>query len=138
VVNILVVEDNESLNDVYSLILKKAGYNVATAFNGAEALKAVKRLKPDLILLDMLMPEMGGLTFLKKFNPPKNSKIEIIIMSNLDEDQDIKEAQKYGATQYVLKASLSPSELIAKVNQVLEKNTKPAEKKVSSGDKNGK
>jgi DNA-binding NarL/FixJ family response regulator len=67
----------------------------------------------------MLMPEMGGLTFLKKFNPPKDKNIKIIIMSNLDEDQDIKEAQKYGATQYILKASLSPSELIDKVKRTL-------------------
>jgi DNA-binding response OmpR family regulator len=119
--DILIVEDNESLNDVYKLILTKAGYRVKTAFNGAEALKAVKQKVPDLILLDMLMPQMGGLTFLKKFNPPKKSKIEIIIMSNLDEDQDIKEAQKYGATQYILKASLSPAELIAKVQKVLDK-----------------
>jgi DNA-binding response OmpR family regulator len=121
---ILVVEDNESLNDVYKLILTKAGHDVTTAFNGAEALKVVKQSRPDLILLDMLMPEMGGLSFLKKFNPPKDSKIEIIIMSNLDEDQDIKEAHKYGATQYVLKASLSPSELIAKVNESLKNPTK--------------
>jgi CheY-like chemotaxis protein len=116
---ILVVEDNETLNSVYKLILTKAGYTVTTAFNGLEALKTVKHNKPDLILLDMLMPEMGGLTFLKKFNPPKDKNIKIIIMSNLDEDQDIKEAQKYGATQYILKASLSPSELIDKVKRTL-------------------
>jgi CheY-like chemotaxis protein len=113
--NILIVEDNESLNDVYKLILAKAGHNIKTAFSGTEALKAVKQKLPDLILLDMLMPEMGGLSFLKKFNPPKDLKVKIIILSNLD--------QKYGATQYILKASLSPSELIAKVNQAL--NTTP-------------
>jgi CheY-like chemotaxis protein len=60
--NILIVEDNESLNNVYNLILTKAGYKVKTAFNGIEALKAVKQKMPDLILLDMLMPQMGGLT----------------------------------------------------------------------------
>jgi CheY-like chemotaxis protein len=119
---ILVVEDNETLNSVYKLILTKAGYKVTTAFNGIEALNIVKQYKPDLILLDMLMPEMGGLSFLKKFNPSKDKKIKIIIMSNLDEDQDIKEAQKYGAAQYVLKASLSPSELIDKVKLSLGKD----------------
>jgi two-component system alkaline phosphatase synthesis response regulator PhoP len=122
--DILIVEDNESLNDVYKLILTRAGYRVKTAFNGIEALKAVKQRLPDLILLDMLMPEMGGLTFLKKFNPPKSVKTKIIILSNLDEDPNIKEAQKYGATQYILKASLSPSELIAKVSQVLDESKK--------------
>jgi two-component system alkaline phosphatase synthesis response regulator PhoP len=119
---ILLVEDNQSLNDVYKIILTKAGYKVISAFNGVQALKIVKQNMPDLILLDMLMPEMGGLTFLKKFNKPKDSKIKVIIMSNLDEDQDIKDAHKYGATQYVLKASLSPSELIAKVKYALEED----------------
>jgi two-component system alkaline phosphatase synthesis response regulator PhoP len=116
---ILIVEDNESLNDVYKLILARAGYDVKTAYNGTEALKVVKQKLPDLILLDMLMPEMGGLGFLKKFNPPKNIKTKIIILSNLDEDQDIKEAQKYGVTRYILKASLSPKELVSNVKQAL-------------------
>jgi DNA-binding response OmpR family regulator len=118
--NILVVEDNPSLNDVYKLILEKNNYTVMTAFNGVEALKILNRFTPDLILLDMLMPEMGGLGFLKKFNPPKNSKIKIIILSNLDEDQNIKEAQKYGISGYILKATVSPSELIARIKQILE------------------
>jgi DNA-binding response OmpR family regulator len=117
--NILIVEDNESLNNVYNLILTKAGYKVKTAFNGIEALKAVKQKMPDLILLDMLMPQMGGLSFLKKFNAPKDTKPKIIIMSNLDEDQDIKEAQNFGVTMYILKASLSPKELILQVKQTI-------------------
>jgi DNA-binding response OmpR family regulator len=117
---ILVVEDNESLNAVYKLILEKNGYKVITALNGIEALKVVKRTIPDLILLDMLMPEMGGVEFLKKFNPPKNAQTKIIILSNLDEDQEIKEARKYGATHYILKASVSPSELIAQVKNALQ------------------
>jgi DNA-binding response OmpR family regulator len=118
--SILIVEDNESLNDVYKLILKKAGHKVKTAFNGLEALKVVDKFEPDLILLDMLMPEMGGLAFLKKLNPAKNSKIKIILLSNLDEDEDIREALKYGAVEYILKASLTPSELIARTKQTLE------------------
>jgi len=116
--NILVVEDNESLNAVYKLILEKNGYKVVTAFNGIDALKVLKRFTPDLILLDMLMPEMGGVGFLKKFSQPKNKKIKIIILSNLDEDQEIKEAQKLGASHYILKASVSPSELIAQIEKV--------------------
>jgi CheY-like chemotaxis protein len=117
--DILIVEDNESLNDVYKLILRKAGYNVKTAFNGVEALKIVDKFNPDLILLDMLMPEMGGLAFLKKFNPPKNKKIKIIILSNLDEDENIRDALRQGASEYILKASLTPTELINRVKLAL-------------------
>jgi CheY-like chemotaxis protein len=118
-VNILVVEDNESLNAVYKLMLEKNGYKVITAFNGLEALKIIKKNTPDLILLDMLMPEMGGLGFLKKYSQPKNKIVKIIILSNLDEDQNIKEARKYGVVHYILKASVSPSELIVQVNKAL-------------------
>src|SRR6266542_2044046 len=95
---ILIVEDNESLNQVYKFILEKEGHLVNSAFNGKEGLKAAKQDPPDLILLDMLMPEMDGLSFLRKFNLSKKSKLKIVLLTNLDEDEGIKEAQKLGAS----------------------------------------
>lgn len=117
---ILIVEDNETLNEVYKFILEQEGHEVTAVFNGAEGLKAVKNMIPDLILLDMLMPVMGGIEFLKKFNPSKHPKTSILILSNLDEDQEAKEAQKLGASDYILKATVSPSELVKRVNGILD------------------
>lgn len=116
---ILIVEDNESLNQVYKFILEQEGHQVSAVFNGAEALKAAKGMEPDLILLDMLMPVMGGIEFLKKFNPSKHPATSILILSNLDEDQETKEAQKLGASDYILKATVSPTELAKRINSML-------------------
>jgi DNA-binding response OmpR family regulator len=116
---ILIIEDNESLNQVYTFILGKEGHAVSSVFNGKEGLKAVKSDLPDLILLDMLMPQMDGLTFLKKLSLPKRAKTKILVLTNLDEDEEMKAAHKLGATSYVLKATTSPSELVTRVDIIL-------------------
>jgi DNA-binding response OmpR family regulator len=119
---ILIIEDNESLNQVYKFILEKEGHIVGSVFNGKDGLKAVKQSLPDLILLDMLMPKMDGLTFLRKLSLPKHSATKILVLTNLDEDEELKAAHKLGATSYVLKATTSPSELVAHVNVILNKH----------------
>lgn len=123
---ILIVEDNETLNQAYRLILEKEGHTVSSAFNGSEGLNALKRETPDVILLDMLMPEMNGLDFLRQYNPAKHKKTGIVILSNLDEDQEVKEALRLGASRYILKANTSPSELAVRVNHLIRKLTRPA------------
>lgn len=121
--NILVVEDDVALNEAYQTILQKQGHKVTTAFNGKEALSIVAKQAPDLILLDLLMPVMNGLDFLRAFDSSKHPKVDIIIFSNLDMDKEIDEALKLGAKRYVLKAGAAPSHLIKIVDSVLTKQT---------------
>lgn len=116
---VLIIEDNETLNEAYKLILEKDGHDVTTAFNGEEGLEKLKDVSPDLILLDMLMPKMDGLEFLRHFNPGKYPKTTIIILSNLNEDEQVEEARKLGAHRYILKANTSPRELAIKVNHII-------------------
>ena len=116
---VLVIEDNETLNEAYKLILEKDGHEVTTAFNGEEGLEKLKDLSPDLILLDMLMPKMDGLEFLRHFSPSKFPNTTIIILSNLNEDEQVEEARKLGAHRYILKANTSPRELAVKVNHII-------------------
>ncbi len=116
---VLIIEDNETLNEAYKLILEKDGHNVTTAFNGEEGLEKLKDLSPDLILLDMLMPKMDGLEFLRHFTPAKYPQTTIIILSNLNEDEQVEEARKLGAHRYILKANTSPRELAVKVNHII-------------------
>ncbi|HSH17817.1 MAG TPA: response regulator [Candidatus Saccharimonadales bacterium] len=116
---VLIIEDNETLNEAYKLILEKDGHDVTTAFNGEEGLERLKDLSPDLILLDMLMPKMDGLEFLRHFHPEKYPKTTIIILSNLNEDEQVEEARKLGAHRYILKANTSPRELALKVNHII-------------------
>ncbi len=116
---VLIIEDNETLNEAYRLILEKDGHTVQTAFNGEEGLETLKTYKPNLILLDMLMPKMDGLEFLRHFNPVKYPETTIIILSNLNEDEQVEEARKLGAHRYILKANTSPRELAARVNHIV-------------------
>lgn len=115
---VLIVEDNETLNEAYKLILEKDGHEVSTAFNGEEGLAKLEDTMPDLILLDMLMPKMDGLEFLRRYKADKYPKTTVIILSNLNEDEQVDEARKLGAHRYILKANTSPKELAARVNHI--------------------
>lgn len=120
---VLIVEDEKLLNEAYELVLKKEGHTVSKAFNGEEALEVIKKSVPDLILLDLRMPKMDGVTFLHKLMPAKNyPDMKIIIFSNYDEQKEIDEAFEYGATRYILKAWSSPTELIKVVKETLDPN----------------
>jgi CheY-like chemotaxis protein len=110
--NVLVIEDNKTLNQAYKLILQKEGHAVRVAFNGHEGLELIKIQEPDLILLDMLMPVMNGVEFLQRFKPPEHPGVTVIILSNLNEDTEVQHALKLGAKKYILKASTSPQDLI--------------------------
>jgi len=113
--HVLVVEDNKTLNQAYKLILQREGHTVRTAANGKEALQLVQVFEPDAILLDMLMPVMGGVEFLEHFKPATHPKTTIIVLSNLNEEGEVQRALELGAHKYILKASTSPQELIAQI-----------------------
>lgn len=108
---ILVVEDNDILSNAYKQILEKQKHDVRVAYNGKEALEKVTKSEPDVIFLDLLMPVMGGLDFLRKYDLTKHPKVKVIILSNLDTDSDIEEAVALGASKYILKAHATPSQL---------------------------
>lgn len=117
---ILVVEDEKVLNDAYTAILTKEGYKVLSAYDGEEALSVAETNKIDLILLDLRMPKVNGIEFLKAYdlagqaNPPI-----VIVFSNLDMQTEIDEAFSLGATKYMLKAWASPKELVKLVKDNL-------------------
>jgi DNA-binding NtrC family response regulator len=118
--NILIVEDESTLNEAYSIILKKEGYKVRSAYNGEEALTAIKEKTPDLLLLDLRMPKMDGVQLLKALQPLENyPKMKVIIFSNYDVQKEIDEAFTLGATRYMLKSWASPKELTKLVKDTL-------------------
>jgi DNA-binding response OmpR family regulator len=107
--NILLVEDDATLSDAFSLLLTKEGFNIIPAFNGKEALEKAKDNSIDLILLDLLMPVMDGREFLETYE--NKDSIPIIVFSNLDAKNDVDEIINLGVTRYMLKAWASPKEL---------------------------
>ncbi len=120
---ILIVEDEKLLNEAYELVLKKEGHDVQAAFNGSEALKLFAKFKPDLVLLDLRMPKMDGVEFLKQLRPDENfPDVKVIVFSNYDDQKEIDQAFKYGATRYILKAWSSPNELVKVVKETLDRD----------------
>ena len=116
---ILILEDDVFLSKAYVIILSKEGYEVTQFPNGKQGLEATKKEQFDLILLDLLMPEMGGLDFLRLFNAKEHPETKIIVFSNLSSVESIKEATKLGATKYIAKATFSPKEMVELVKETL-------------------
>jgi DNA-binding response OmpR family regulator len=126
--NILVVEDDKDLNNAYCKILQIAKHKVVAAFNGDEALAALKDFKPDVILLDLFMPIKSGVEFLKVYDTTSHPETKLVIFTNLDNSPEVQEAFSLGADRYILKAGTSPAELMGVVKEALEdKEDKPAQ-----------
>lgn len=120
---ILVLEDNERINQAYKIILEKEGHEVEVAFDGQEGLEKSKAFEPRIILLDLDMPRMNGLEFLRQYDViNKHKDVKVVIMSNLDKDKEVEEALELGAYKYILKAHASPKQLATLVNHLINKN----------------
>ncbi len=119
-VHILIVEDDPALNDAYTTILESVPhYRVGRTYNGSEALEYIQRQgDPDVILLDLRMPVMDGIHFLRSYRPAEHSATAVIVFSNYDAHKDIEEAHGLGVARYVLKARVAPKDLLHLIDQV--------------------
>ncbi|MFA6322489.1 MAG: response regulator [Candidatus Buchananbacteria bacterium] len=117
---ILLVEDDEVLLRALYLVFHGANYTIATAGDGETALRMAERIKPDIILLDLLLPKMDGFSFLKdiKANAALSS-IPVIVLSNLGDDDSMAKAKNLGATDYFVKSETDLSALHEKVGKLL-------------------
>ena len=115
---VLIIEDEELLLNVLSKKIEDKNFNVITAMDGEEGLTKIKKEKPDLILLDMMLPKIDGFGVLRKLKEDKNN-IPIIIISNSGQPVDIDEALKLGVRDYLIKAKFEPNEIIDKINNCL-------------------
>lgn len=119
-IQVLIVEDEPELNRAYAAILEAKKMKVATAANGEEALARVEESRPDIILLDLRMPKMDGLEFLRRFTKlPEAKKTKVIIASNYDEQREIDAAFELGAKRYMLKSWTTPQELVKLIKETL-------------------
>jgi two-component system response regulator VicR len=124
---VLIVEDDRDLNNAYGLILKHEGYDVVEAYDGKEAIKKLDDFAPDLILLDLLMPIMGGLEFLQWWNKKNpGSSVKILIFTNMENSPEVTEAYKLGANRCIIKSWTAPHNLAKVVSDTLKsKSLKP-------------
>lgn len=116
---ILIVEDDKDLNAAYKLILEKSGHVVDSAFNGKSALEIAEQFNPDLILLDLLMPVMGGLDFLKKYSLKKHKNVRVLIFTNMENSPEVNEAYELGASRCIIKSWTAPQNLARVVDDAL-------------------
>jgi len=126
---ILLVDDDESLRQMYNLILTKAGYQVTKALDGIDGLAKAREGGYDLILLDLMMPNLDGIGMLKGLleESPKKPNGPIVVLSNAGYNEVAKEALSLGVAGFLMKAELLPKDLIKAVSEHLEKS-KPVTK----------
>ena len=117
---ILVVEDEEIMFNLLKRRLEREGYEVYIAEDGEKGLNMMKEVGPDLILLDIIMPKLGGLEVMEKMNEDNSLKsIPVIVISNSGQPVEIDKAQKLGARDWLVKANFDLQEIVDKVNNQL-------------------
>jgi len=117
---ILIIEDDKFLRKIISLKLAQEGYEISESIDGEDGIKKVEKEKPDLVLLDLILPGIDGFEVLAEMKTnPVLSKIPVIILSNLGQKDDIEKGLKMGANDYLIKAHFTPDEIIAKIKEIL-------------------
>lgn len=118
---VLIIEDDPFIADVYVLKLESEGYDVETAEDGMKGLSMLKNNKYDIILLDILMPNLDGFKVLEQIKMrPDISKVPVIILTNLSQKKDIQKGIDLGASDYIIKTKFTPTEVVKTIAKVLE------------------
>ena len=116
---ILFIEDNPAIQKTFGEILTQEGYQVIPAIDGEAGISLAKKEKPDLILLDLILPKKDGFEVLKEVKAEEQTKnIPVIVLSVLEGSEDIQKAIEYGANSYLIKSDYTPEELVRKVKEV--------------------
>lgn len=120
--SILIVEDDTFLSSISVEKLSKMGYKVSSVPDGEQALKFLAREKPDLVLLDIMMPGINGFEVLRSMRADDRLKqVAVVVFSNLGQDQDMEEARRLGADDFLVKAKFTLSEVAERIETVLKK-----------------
>jgi len=119
---ILLIEDDEVLSDVYQTKFELEDYEVVVAKDGVEGQDKVASSKPDMILLDLVMPKMNGFEFLEFLRGSRKTRdVPVLVLSNLGQDFEIERAEELGAVDFLVKAKVTPREVVEKVKELLAK-----------------
>lgn len=117
---ILIVEDDKFLRDLLEAKLIKENFPISIAIDGEEGLRKARDEKPDLVLLDLILPGMNGFEILKNMKEnPETVNIKVIILSNLGQEEEVEKAMALGATDYLIKAHFTLEEIVEKIKKVL-------------------
>jgi DNA-binding response OmpR family regulator len=118
---IMLVEDDHFLSSLLKARLEKDGFGVLQAFDGQQAIEMLKTERPNLVILDLIMPKTNGFEVLKTITlTPGIEKIPVVIVSNLAQDSDIEKARELGAKEYFVKVKISIDDLIEKIKDLVQ------------------
>lgn len=118
---ILLIEDDKFLRELMNKKLVTMGYDVVAAADGESGLAMIKETKPDVVLLDLILPGINGFEVLEKAkSDPDTANVPVIILSNLGQSEDIERGLKLGAKDFLVKAHFTPQEIINKLKAIVE------------------
>ncbi|HTN44480.1 MAG TPA: response regulator [Nitrospiria bacterium] len=124
---VLLVDDTEFYLKLYKTKLLTEGYVVTTANNGLEAIKAITAEKPDIILLDLVMPVMDGFKFLVTIKAdPQLKDIPVVVFSGKGNSDEVGQAITAGAADFLVKATTTPNKVVEKIQKIMAKSAEPA------------
>ena len=121
-IKVLLVEDDEDIREMYSVTFMKKGFTVFTATNGKGALEKIQNKRPDLVLLDIMMPNVDGYQVLKEVRKDMKKYTPVIMLTNLDPSHFERHAQFDDVDAYLIKSQYSPSEVLQKAIEVMRIN----------------
>lgn len=122
IIKILLIEDDPFLLSMYSVKFESEDFKVLTAEDGEKGIKIALKEKPEIILLDILLPKMNGFEVLAKLKKSDETKnIPIILLTNLSQKDEISKGLSLGADDYLIKAHFMPSEVVEKIKKYINK-----------------
>ena len=119
-IKILLIEDDPFLLSMYATKFELEGFEIVSADDGERALKAASKEKPDIILLDVLLPKLDGFEVLKELKKNEETKTApVILLTNLSQRDDVEKGLALGAVDYLIKAHFMPTEVVEKIKKIL-------------------
>ncbi|NCN07127.1 response regulator transcription factor [Candidatus Falkowbacteria bacterium] len=116
----LLVEDDQMIVQMYKIRMEDEGWEVFTTDRGSEAMKLAKAEKPDIILLDIILPEVDGFSILKDLRSDTTTKkIPVMMLTNLGQESDQNKGQEIGVEGYLIKSQHTPGDVITKIESLL-------------------
>lgn len=120
--SVLIIEDDSYISDMYRIKLESEDFEVAIAKDGIVGIKMLEKQKPDIVLLDVVMPKIDGFSVLKTIKRnPELKEIPIVLLTNLGQKENVEKGFELGADSYIIKAHFTPSEVVEKIKEILKK-----------------
>lgn len=116
---ILLIEDDPFLVDIYTSKLKQSGFEVEAVEDGDSALNKIKEKKPDLVVLDIVLPNIDGWEILRRIKAEGLKDLKVIILSNLSQKEEVEKGLSLGAVKYLIKAHYTPTEVVEEIKKLL-------------------